>query len=83
MIPFFSKIKQIIEGWILFLTDDKETRALRDERMKKCKPCRFRKGHFCGECGCLLEAKTRLYEAECPFEFWTAKSKPNETKKPI
>lgn len=39
-------------------------------RMRICRPCQYRKGVRCGECGCLLLAKTRLPDEECPRNKW-------------
>jgi len=38
--------------------------------MDICIACPTRKNMRCGNCGCLLEAKTRLPEEECPEGRW-------------
>lgn len=76
MRQFFIKIEQIIDGWWMYITDNKDRRSMRDDRMKECKPCIHRRGIICGDCGCFLEAKTRVYEAECPVGNWDAKPIP-------
>ena len=42
----------------------------RDKRMPICNVCEFKTGEFCGKCGCLLEAKTRVMSEECPEGKW-------------
>lgn len=62
------KILTIISGFWLWITNRNNTLSL--NRMNKCIDCPFRKGLTCGECGCVLQAKTRLPEEECPKGFW-------------
>ena len=45
-------------------------------RMAICQACPFaeigkNKKYFCGKCGCVLEAKTRLAGEQCPVGKWS------------
>lgn len=64
-------IKQIISGWIMWWCMENE--YLRYDRMKKCNQCDKKKTFivdYCGECGCILQAKTRCEDCECPLNKW-------------
>lgn len=39
-------------------------------RLKICRNCEFRKGRFCGECYCELDAKAEVEWEECPKGKW-------------
>lgn len=45
-----------------------------EARLRRCACCKQKKtlaGHeFCGECSCLLNAKTRLRTESCPLNKW-------------
>lgn len=45
---------------------------IHEERMAICKDCPFfiKLTGQCKECGCIMEAKTRLPNAECPKHKW-------------
>lgn len=58
----------IILGWWYWITN--YNNWLAQDRLKYCSPCKYRKGMLCGECGCVLQAKARLKEEECPKGFW-------------
>jgi hypothetical protein len=47
-------------------------KELSDERMKVCVECpSFRKlTRQCALCGCFLELKTKILQAECPIGRW-------------
>jgi hypothetical protein len=62
------KILNIIKGWFLFLFAKRTEQA--KERIIICLDCKFRKGYFCGVCGCEIHAKSMLEEEECPKGFW-------------
>ena len=62
------KIQNIIRGFRLWLIGGEE--QLRNKRMKVCKPCEHRRVNVCGECGCVLEWKTRVLEEDCPKNKW-------------
>ena len=63
-----NKINNILSGFVFKLKD--EHRLLRNTRMKICINCEDRDGKFCGICGCLLDAKTRVKDEECPKDLW-------------
>lgn len=70
-----KKIINIILGWWFWVTN--RNNELAKSRLKVCADCSFRVGFTCGECGCVLQAKARLYDEECPLGMW---SKPPESK---
>lgn len=63
-----KKLRNIFLGWFRFMF--KPTSKMAKERLKICEPCKFRKGAFCGECWCELDAKAEIKEEECPHGFW-------------
>lgn len=65
------KVKNIFTGWFLVLIfwDSQQAK----ERRAICQDCPYRKGMFCGECGCHLKAKSQIEEEECPKGFWGIK----------
>ena len=44
------------------------------ERLATCQVCELRNGEVCGECGCNIEAKTKLAGEQCPVNKWLAVS---------
>lgn len=64
------KIVSIILGWWFWITNRNNLMAA--ERLQVCAHCDFRKGTLCGICGCVLEAKARLKEEDCPLGQWSA-----------
>ncbi len=38
--------------------------------MSICKKCKYKDDKWCGVCGCLLDAKTRVIEEKCPMKLW-------------
>lgn len=63
-----KKIGRIILGWWYWITN--QNNELARKRLAHCLYCPFREGLICGECGCNLQAKTRLPEEECPKKIW-------------
>jgi hypothetical protein len=61
-------VARIIKGWYRFLFRPKSKMAL--TRLEICLPCPFRRGRFCGQCWCELDAKAEVEEEECPKGFW-------------
>lgn len=61
-------MKNIILGWWFWLNN--QNNKIAQERLKICTRCPFRCGFLCCECGCVLQAKARLEDEECPKEFW-------------
>jgi len=47
-----------------------KNKLIRDDRMKICNECNNRDDIFCNVCGCLLDAKTRVYKEKCPLNKW-------------
>jgi hypothetical protein len=56
-----------IQGEGLFVSEDVYT-----TRMNICRTCEFfvRDTSRCTQCGCFMEAKTRLVKAHCPIHKW-------------
>jgi len=67
---FTSKIKPILLGWWLHLTNDKTTRKLSRGRRLVCDGCPFNNENYCEQCGCYIPAKTRILTESCPQEKW-------------
>lgn len=62
------KVKHIIIGFWYKFTGRNE--AMRNSRIKICNKCLDKDGAWCGICGCLLDAKTRVYKEHCPNDLW-------------
>lgn len=61
-------IKNILKGfWNKFANKEKN---LSNIRMNICNKCKDKDGAWCGICGCLLDAKTRVPEEHCPNNLW-------------
>jgi hypothetical protein len=63
-----------VRPWDLFNKNkERATKEIQQERMAVCKACPFLlfTGQ-CSKCGCFMEAKTRLADAECPEDKWHA-----------
>ena len=65
-------IESIVLGWYYYLSGNKETRALANDRMKICDLCQHKDKtlNICKSCKCFLPAKTRVKDAQCPFDYW-------------
>ena len=44
---------------------------VRHARARACQTCEFRVGKTCDICGCLLYAKIRLRDEQCPIGMWS------------
>lgn len=62
------KVFRILMAWWYWVTN--RNNWLSKERLQHCAYCEFRKWFVCGECGCPLQAKSRLMEEECPKGKW-------------
>jgi len=62
------KVGSIFKGFFYWLLN--RGNYYRDKRMPICNSCEFKTDEFCGKCGCLLEAKTRVMSEQCPEGFW-------------
>jgi len=57
-----------VEDQVTFLLN-KETRS--EQRMAVCQSCpELGALNRCGQCGCFMTIKTRIYSAKCPFGLW-------------
>lgn len=63
-----SRLVNIIKGWYRFLFAKRSQMA--KDRLFTCLQCQYRKGIFCGECGCEIHAKAEVEEEECPKGKW-------------
>ena len=66
-------IKLIWQGWknyILDLVSDIKYKKEFDARYAICKVCQDNKHGICELCGCVLKAKTKAEDAECPVGKW-------------
>ena len=67
-----TKIKHIIIGWFRKLFGLEQ--VLADIRLAICNQCPSKintsLGHACKECGCILDAKTRVIDEKCDMNKW-------------
>lgn len=72
-------VKEIVSAWISKVHPKEEQKALAEERAKICNECDEVKEvidnvngtRYCGQCGCLIEAKVYSYkEGACPLGKW-------------
>lgn len=71
MIP----VKYIIQGWwnwLLDLVSDIKYKKEFDARLEICKQCESNKHGICDICHCILVAKTKSEDSECPVGKWKA-----------
>ena len=68
-----TRITQIFKGFIFYLFS--KNQKIYEKRVRFCNVCP-RKGKYlgvvdkCKECGCVLNFKTRVEDAECPINKW-------------
>lgn len=70
MIP----IKYIIQGWWNWFLDkisDIKYKKEFDNRLEICKQCENNKIGICAICHCVLVAKTKSEDSECPIGKWS------------
>jgi len=72
-------LKNIISGFsnmVFTRTDIEELSKYRRVFCRGCEMSNFGKSRFClkkrGGCGCVIAAKTRVPEEECPIKKWQA-----------
>ena len=73
MRKFILTLKLIWQGWrnyVLDIISDIKYKKYFDERYGICQKCRFNKLDICKKCGCVLKAKTKAEDAECPIGKW-------------
>jgi len=66
-------IKLIWQGWtnvILDLISDIKYKDIFSDRYEICKSCEHNKLGICEKCGCVLKAKTKSEDSECPVGKW-------------
>lgn len=69
----WNKIKSIYEGWRnTFFPPHPAKQALFDVRLKTCETneCGMLKLGICTACGCVVKAKTKSLDQECPENMW-------------
>lgn len=64
----YFKIRSIAIGWFAYLFKPKSQMA--QDRLAICDRCSYRKGYFCGKCGCVLAAKAEVEDEKCPVGQW-------------
>ena len=70
---FFNTVRLIWQGWtnmLLDLISDIRYKKEFEERYEICKVCNHNLHGFCDICGCLLKAKTKSEDSECPMKKW-------------
>lgn len=65
---FLRKFKAIARGWWSLIS--RETPQYSKTRLLICKTCPYSKYWICGKCGCMLAAKARVKDEECPIGRW-------------
>lgn len=73
MKKLFLTLKLIWQGWrnyFLDIVSDIKYKRYFDERYHICQKCEFNKLSICQKCGCVLKAKTKSEDAECPVGKW-------------
>ena len=67
-----KKVWNIIKGWFYKLFKKKQNLA--DIRLAICNTCEHRTetslGYACAQCGCILDAKTRVEDEQCALDKW-------------
>lgn len=70
----FKFLKLIYQGWknlILDLISDIKYRKQFHERYMICKKCYYNVHGICSRCYCIIKAKTKAEDAECPMGKWS------------
>lgn len=74
---FFIKIPEIMEGWKNLVLPDSRIENMAIGRLKVCKECPDNDSNpelsmrsRCKACGCVLEAKARSPQSQCPKNKW-------------
>lgn len=73
VITILKKVWNIIKGWWYKIFNKKEDLAT--TRLAICKTCESKLkldvlGDVCSECGCVLDAKTRVKDEKCELNKW-------------
>ena len=66
--------KESIDSLKMAISDTAKGRfapaILKDERRRICQTCPSRRNNRCLECGCFINAKTNLFNSNCPLNKW-------------
>lgn len=72
MVKILKKIGNIIKGWFRKIFGLNQTLA--DIRLAICNQCPHRVytslGYACDQCGCVIDAKTRVEDEYCDLDKW-------------
>lgn len=68
-----KELIHIIKGWYFYLFNKNE--KLANKRITICKECSSlehidKLGDICGECGCVIKAKSRVKDEKCELNKW-------------
>jgi hypothetical protein len=70
-------LKQIVEGYYNWLSNDEDANKLAESRLLLCSVCpenldkpEVKNSSTCSKCGCIIKAKTRVKTAKCPLNKW-------------
>ena len=71
-LKYITKAINIVKGWIFKLL--KKEQDLANTRLKICNTCEHNVetslGNACSQCGCVLDAKTRVEDEHCDLDKW-------------
>lgn len=68
-----AKLRNILRGWYNFFLDiisDIRYKDIFEERYKICLFCCDNHSGICKHCGCVIKAKTKAEDEECPLGKW-------------
>lgn len=65
-----DKVKSIYHGWKNYLIPNEELEPLFKNRLNICETCPKNRAGICTLCGCVLQAKTKSLEEDCPAGKW-------------
>ena len=71
-------IKEIFQGWKNFILDkisDIKYKSIFNNRYEICSECEHNVHGICKICKCILKAKTKAEDSECPIGKWETISK--------
>ena len=64
------KPEEIYQVFKNLIFKDSEIEPIAEKRLKICFECSYKKDIRCGKCGCILAAKTRNLNSNCPVNKW-------------
>lgn len=77
-------VRYIFEGWLNMIMDvfsDIKYAKEFNERLAICHKCDRNSFGICRECGCVVKAKTKVEDCECPIGKWKTISETVKNKK--